>query len=135
MPAVAGTGIDGKPVAAEAFRGKVVLVNFWATWCAPCIKEIPAIEKVYARNKERGFEVVGLVSGDDASDAEIQVFAAEHGVSYALIRATADVETAFGLGSVLPTTYLYDRSGRLRRHWDGAIREQALEDEIKVLLQ
>ncbi len=134
-PPVAGKGVDGKPVAEDAFRGKVVLVNFWATWCAPCIKELPAIEKVYARNRDRGFQVVGLVSADEASDAEIGRFASHFGVSYPVVRASADVETSFGVGSVLPTTFLYDRTGRLRRHWDGAIREEALEDEIKVLLQ
>jgi thiol-disulfide isomerase/thioredoxin len=134
-PAVAGKGIDGKPIVEDAFRGKVVLVNFWATWCAPCIKELPAIQKVYARNKDRGFQVVGLVSGDEASDDEIHTFADEYGVSYPVVRATTDLEASFGLGSVLPTTYLYDRTGRLRRHWDGAIREEALEDEVKVLLQ
>jgi thiol-disulfide isomerase/thioredoxin len=127
--------MDGKAVAEDAFRGKVVLVNFWATWCAPCIKELPAIQKVYSRNKDRGFEVVGMISADEATDQEIRKFATGYGVSYPLVRSSDTVETSFGVGSVLPTTFLYDRTGRLRRHWDGAIREQALEDEVKVLLQ
>ncbi|HKA90256.1 MAG TPA: TlpA disulfide reductase family protein [Haliangiales bacterium] len=134
-PPVAGHGVDGKPVADDAFQGKVVLVNFWATWCAPCIKELPALQKVYARNKDRGFQVVGLVSADEASDEEIRLFANRFGVSYPVVRASEQLESSFGLGGVLPTTFLYDRTGRLRRHWDGAIREEALEDEIRVLLQ
>ena len=134
-PPMTGKTVEGKPVAEDAFRGKVILVNFWATWCAPCAKELPAIQRVYDRHKDRGFVAVGLVSADPASDEDIHGFAAEYGVSYPVVRASNELEASFGVGSVLPTTFLYDRSGRLRRHWDGAIREEALDGEVKVLLR
>jgi len=134
-PAVAAKSLQGAKVDDDGLRGKVVLVNFWATWCAPCAKELPAIQRVYERHKDRGLVVLGLISADPATDDEIVKFASGYGLSFPVVRASEQQETAFGLGSVLPTTFLYDRAGRLRRHWDGAIKEDALEDEVKVLLQ
>ncbi len=127
--------MDGPNLRLQEQRGRVVMVNFWATWCGPCAKELPAFQKVFDRHKDQGLVVLGMVSADPASDEEILKFASQFNLSFPLVRSSDATETTFGMGNVLPATFLYDRSGRLRRHWDGAIREDALEEEVRVLLQ
>jgi cytochrome c biogenesis protein CcmG, thiol:disulfide interchange protein DsbE len=134
-PALSGTMLDGKPLAEDALRGKVVLVNFWATWCGPCEREIPALEAVYRRHAHEGFAIVGLLSGDRAPDDVALQFVGSHQMTYPVVRASYQMEQLFNLGDALPTTYLYDRAGRLKARWTGAIEEQALEDQIVAALR
>lgn len=117
----------GPFVAEEAFAGKVVLVNFWATWCQPCERELPALQAVYARHRNDGFTIVGLLSGDRASDSAVQTFAEARQLTFPLARANADLERQFGMGDQLPTSYLYDRRGRLVKRWSGGVTEAELE--------
>jgi thiol-disulfide isomerase/thioredoxin len=133
-PAISLPALDGKPFAEDKLAGKVVLVNFWATWCGPCAAELPSLEAVYARHKDRGFVIVGAVSADRADDIDVSNFAAARGVTYPLVRSTDDLEHKMGLGQVLPKTFLYDRKGKLRQTFNGAITEAKLEEKVKELL-
>ncbi len=133
-PPVQLVTLDGAPLGDEALRGQVILVNFWATWCGPCQREIPALEAVYERHKAEGFTIVGMVTGDPAPDADVKDFAARRAVAYPLVRSAPDLERRFAMGDALPTSYLYDRHGRLIRRWQGGIAEDALEDLVKRTL-
>ena len=126
--------LDGAPLGDEALRGKVVLVNFWATWCAPCERELPALQSVYSRHQGQGFEIVGVVTGDGATDVEVKGFAGKRHVAYPLVRGDADIERRLNMGDALPTSILYDRRGKLVRRWVGDITEPKLEELVTKTL-
>lgn len=114
-------------------KGKVVLVDFWATWCGPCKVEIPAFVEMYGRYKSQGFEVVGVSMDTDL--AAIRTFAGEHAISYPiLIGAGADgVTRAWGV-SGLPTTVIIGRDGRVCRRFVGQAPREEFENTIRELL-
>jgi thiol-disulfide isomerase/thioredoxin len=133
-PAISGNTLDGQWIGDTALANKIVLVNFWASWCQPCVKEIPALDAVYRRYKDHGFVVVGLVTKDHASDDQVRQFAAGAGASYPLLRSDTATQSRFGLGDGLPMSVLYDRSGRVVGRWTGGITEDALEEQVKKLV-
>jgi peroxiredoxin len=104
--------LDGNVQHLSSFRGRVVLLNFWATWCLPCQTEMPMMEALYQAYKDHGFEVVAVSS--DAPGAEVvQPFVSQQQVSFTtLLDASGQVTRLYGVTS-LPTTYLLDREGRL----------------------
>jgi peroxiredoxin len=94
------------------FRGRVVLLNFWATWCAPCQAEMPALERFYQTYRERGLTVLA-VSSDRQGGTAVAPFLEQHNLSFtALLDSTGEVTRMYGVSS-LPTTYLLDRQGQL----------------------
>ncbi len=108
-PALRG---DGSEVALADFRGRVVLLNFWATWCAPCVREMPSLDRLQAALGPEGLDVVAV--SEDRKQALAEAFLAEHeldNLALYMDRRGA-VARAFGLRG-LPTTYLIDREGRL----------------------
>jgi thiol-disulfide isomerase/thioredoxin len=132
-PAWSLTDLDGKPVGSEALRGKVVVVDFWATWCGPCVQEIPGYIELQKKHGERGLVVVGL-SIDRKGEAAVRPFAKRLGVNYPLALATPEVAEAFGGIEVVPTTILIDREGRVRHRKTGAMETADYEKLILPLL-
>jgi len=113
-------------------KGKVLLVNFWASWCAPCLAEIPEFIKVREEYHDRGFEILGISTDDSA--AQMRDFAATNKTNYPLVQVTAEVEDAYGPVFGLPTSILVGRDGSVcKRHFGPLTREQ-LERELKSLL-
>jgi thiol-disulfide isomerase/thioredoxin len=134
-PKLSGTLLDGTHVGDLSFRGKVLLVNFWATWCAPCVTEMPAFERVFTRHRGDGFVILGVLASDGADDHEVRQFLEARGVTYPVIRSRGDIEAGFRLGGVLPTSFLYDRNGKLVGSWDGIVEEDALEAQVLALIK
>ncbi len=125
-------GLDGKPVSPADARGKVVLLNFWATWCGPCRAEIPDLVELQAKYKER-LQVIGLVVDDDDLDA-IHQFIREFRINYPVAITSDDVRTHYGGIAALPTSFLLDPQGRVVQKHVG-LRDPALyEIEIRALL-
>src|SRR5258708_1068023 len=123
---------DNVPVKMADYKGKVVLLNFWATWCGPCKVEIPAFVELYDRYKDKGFVVVG-VSVDDSPE-QLQAFMREYRMNYPVLQMTPDVETAFGPFYGYPTSFFIARDGSICvKHLGPATKEQ-FEKEIKALL-
>jgi thiol-disulfide isomerase/thioredoxin len=134
LPEFSVRDLQGHPLSAADFRGKVVLVDFWATWCQPCKKEMPGYQKLLDRYGSRGFVVVGF-KFDTMMDAEDPAqFAREIGVRYPLAVATNDVKQKFGGIEGLPTTMLYDRQGVLRTKVIGFEYTDNIESALKPLL-
>lgn len=133
-PALALPGLGGKPVDLAAFRGKVVLVNFWATYCKPCRDEMPSLDRLRARLAPRGFEVVGVDIAEDA--ATVNQFLAKVPVAFPLALDGDGGTMGKWKAIALPTSFLVDRQGRLRaRLTGGADWEQAdLAAKIETLL-
>jgi thiol-disulfide isomerase/thioredoxin len=120
------------PVKMADYKGKVVLLNFWATWCGPCRLEIPAFVELYAKYKDQGFVVVG-VSVDDSPE-ELQPFMKEYRMNYPVLQMTPDVETAFGPFYGYPTTFFIARDGSICTKHLGPASKARFEQEIKALL-
>jgi cytochrome c biogenesis protein CcmG/thiol:disulfide interchange protein DsbE len=132
-PAFRLTTLDGMTVSRESLRGKVILVNVWATWCLPCRVEMPGFQSVYDRKRAEGFTIVGI-STDAAGPQHVARYLSEHGITYPVAMAEAGVERAFGEGGVVPTSYLIDRRGRIRYTVTGIFASPALEQAVSRLL-
>jgi len=113
--------VTGAEISREELRGKTVLVNFWATWCGPCVKEIPALEAAFKRFGGDGFVVLGIAV--DGTDESIRTFLQQHGASYPVVRATPTIDRLFGRPALLPTSYLYGADGHLQQTWQRALDE------------
>lgn len=117
-PDFALPGLNGDTVQLSAYRGKVVLVNFWATWCEPCKEETPELEAVYQRLRDQGFVIIGVNLRDKESPgpqggAEIRTFVEQYGMSYPVALDTTGTATrAFQL-SPIPTSYFVDHTGTI----------------------
>jgi len=124
--------IHGKPFALSDYRGKVVLLDFWATWCPPCRKEIPGFIELYNSYRLRGFTVIG-VSMDD-STADVKRFAKRLKINYPILLGAGrdDLEPAFG-PLPLPTSFVIARDGRICGKHDGLTPKEVIEREIVPL--
>lgn len=125
---------DGKVVRLSDYRGKVVLLDFWATWCGPCKIEIPWFMEMERKNKDRGFEVVGVAMDDEGWDA-VKPFAQRHGINYRLVMGSDQTAQKYGGIDALPTTFLIDRLGRIATVHVGLANKKDFEDGIEQLLQ
>jgi peroxiredoxin len=125
---------EGRDIRLSDYRGKVVLLNFWATWCGPCRVEIPEFVEVYKEYRDRGFEILGVLSQDEPSRDDLQAFASSYKMNYPLFRANEDFENAHGPIWALPTTYIIDRQGTICTKHMGPVSRETVEREIKGLL-
>ena len=125
------TDISGTPVALSSLRGKVVLVNFWATWCPPCREEIPDLIALQARYKDQ-LQIVSIAQ-DSGSAEDIARFASAHGMNYPIVMATPEIERLFPNVYALPTTFLIDRDGRLAQKHVGLLNISRTEAETRAL--
>jgi thiol-disulfide isomerase/thioredoxin len=134
LPDFSVKDLQAREISSADLRGKVVLIDFWATWCQPCKKEMPGYQKLEDRYGSRGFTVVGF-KFDTMMDMEDPVpFAKKIGVRYPLAVAADDLKQKFGGIEGLPTTMLYDRQGILRKKVIGFEYTNAIESELKPLL-
>jgi thiol-disulfide isomerase/thioredoxin len=134
LPNFSVKDLQGREISSADLRGKVVLIDFWATWCQPCKQEMPGYQKLVDRYGARGFAVVGF-KFDIMLDVEDPiVFAKNIGVRYPLAVAADDLKKKFGGIQGLPTTMLYDRQGILRDKVIGFEYTSVIESELKPLL-
>ncbi len=125
--------IDDKTVRLADFRGKAVLLNFWATWCAPCKIEMPWFVELQRQYGPEGLQVLG-VAMDDASKEDIAKFAKDMGVNYPILIGKESVGDAYGGVQFLPTTYFIGRDGKVVAHEFGLKSRSEFEDNIKKAL-
>jgi thiol-disulfide isomerase/thioredoxin len=122
--------LQGKTHSLAAYRGKWVLVNFWATWCPPCLSELPELSSLHTAHQDKDLVVIGIVM-DSGSRKKVADFVQAHGISYPI--AMGDSKTAAQIGEVdvLPTSYLYSPGGELVSYQAGAITRENVEAYIK----
>lgn len=125
--------LEGKTVHLSDFRGKAVLLNFWATWCAPCKIEMPWFVELQKQYASDGLQIVGIAM-DDASPKEIADFAKEMGVNYPVLIGKEAVGDAYGGVQFLPESFYIDRNGKVVDKAFGLKGRGEIEDDIKKIV-
>jgi thiol-disulfide isomerase/thioredoxin len=134
LPDFSVKDLQEREISSGDLRGKVVLIDFWATWCQPCKKEMPGYQRLLDRYGSRGFAVIGFKFDTMRDMEDPALFAKKIGVRYPLAVAAEDLKQKFGGIEGLPTTMLYDRQGILRKKIIGFEYTSVIESELKPLL-
>ncbi|MBM3215987.1 TlpA family protein disulfide reductase [Candidatus Poribacteria bacterium] len=134
-PAFTLTNLAGESVSLKSFAGKGVILDFWATWCAPCVQEIPHFADIYEANKEKGIVVVGI-SLDDQRDQVVQ-FVQQTKVPYPILHGSADelakVAADYGGIQYIPTTFFIDPNGRIVQRLEGYHDKADIESHLPAI--
>jgi len=133
-PELALHSLDGKPVSLTAYRGQVVLVNLWATWCPPCKEEMPALESYYRKHAKDGFSVVAVNDGDPTSDVE--QFVEDYQLTFPVWLDPTYIGTTKAFKTLnLPSSYVINRDGQVVLSWVGGINQKNLEQFVTPIIQ
>ena len=125
--------VEGNPVSLADYRGRVVLVNNWATWCPPCKAEMPALQAYYEDHQDQGFVLVAIEAGEPAD--EVAQFASDYGLTFPVwLDPDSAALEAFN-NFTLPSSYVIDAQGTVRLAWSGAISREMLETYLTPLLE
>jgi len=127
------SGLDGRTVKLSDFKGKVVVLNFWATWCPPCRREIPDLVALHNKYADQGVVVIGF-SLDEGGVAGVQSFATKSGINYPLVMGDQQTAQAYGGISSIPTTFIIGRDGKLAGNIKGGASLAGFEAAIKPAL-
>ena len=125
--------LSGQMVKSSDFSGKVILVDFWATWCSPCRAEIPHLEELYGLYKGQGFEILGIALDNGGAEV-VRPFVVENSISYPIVIGNREVAMAFGGLTAIPTAFMVDRSGNIVKKYIGYTDKAVFEEDIKKLL-
>lgn len=132
-PTLVFKDIRGRTVRLSDYKGKVVLLNFWATWCPPCRAEMPDLIRMQREYRSRGLQVIGITY-PPGEIGEVRQFVRELGVNYPVALGTKETKTLFGETETLPLTVIIDRRGVIRERIEGILLPEEFEQKIKPLL-
>ncbi len=124
---------DNALLDSKELEGQVLLVSFFATWCPPCIQEIPSFIHLQKSYKEKGFSVVAF-SVDEGDPAPLQRLIKKYGINYPVFWADLDITKSFGGVTGIPVTFLVNRKGEIVKKYLGYVEHDVLEEEIKTML-
>ncbi len=129
-------GLDGRPISLDALKGKVVLIEFWATWCPPCRASIPELEALYKEFLGKDFELIGISIDDPEAREDVKRFVKEYNMPYPVAIDDGRVSKVYGVVSI-PTLYILDRDHKIVKHYFGYSRglKDTLASEIRALLK
>jgi thiol-disulfide isomerase/thioredoxin len=125
--------IGGGTFSLSSFKGKVIIVDFWATWCPPCRMEIPHFIDLYNEYRDKGLEIVG-VTLDEGGESVVSEFRDQYKINYTLVLGDEKVAQNYGGIRGIPTTFIIDKKGNIVNKHIGYTDKQVFEDEIKSLL-
>lgn len=125
--------VDGRALSSTEFKGKVQLINFWATWCPPCNAEIPGLIELQNKFGKDGLAIVGISVDQDPADV-VKRFVENKKINYAVVMAAGGIESAFGSFEGIPTTFIVDRKGMIRSMDSGYMSAEDFEKRIAPLL-
>jgi thiol-disulfide isomerase/thioredoxin len=133
-PELSLTDLSGKPTSLADYRGKVVLVNLWATWCPPCKEEMPALETFYRKHAGDGFAIVAINDGDPTAD--VVQFVKDYGLTFPVWLDPTYIATEKAFKTLnLPTSFVIDRDGQIVLSWVGGINLRTLEKYVTPLIE
>ena len=125
--------VDGSNLTLSEHRGKVIILDFWDTWCPPCKREIPGFIELQKQYGDEGLVVIGAAFGRDGQGA-VNQFVKEWGINYPIVLANSQVNRQYGGINSIPTTFVIDREGRARAKHVGYVAKEVFEQQIKALL-
>jgi peroxiredoxin len=131
IPSFSWYNEQGKELNIESYKGKVIIINFWATWCPPCRNEIPDFTSVYNKYKTKGVEFIGISLDSQLDIDELAEFVAENEMNYQIILDDGNLDQAFGRVESIPTTFIIGKDFRLKATHVGSLDEASLEKLIK----
>lgn len=126
--------VNGGSKSLADYQGKVVMLNFWATWCGPCKREIPDFIEMQESFRDQGFEIVGVSLDQPGEEAKVAQFVRQYGINYDVLHGNGDIAQMYGGVRSIPTTFLLDREGNIVSTKVGLQTKLAWEEEIKKLL-
>jgi peroxiredoxin len=132
-PQFALKDITGRTVRLRDYRGKVVLVNFWATWCPPCRAEMPDLVRLQREYARRGLQIIGITYPPETR-TRVRRFARSLKVNYPIILGTRQLKARFSSDETLPLTVVIDRDGKVKEIISGILLPQEVDEKIKPLL-
>jgi thiol-disulfide isomerase/thioredoxin len=127
------SAVDGTLIDSDAYKGRVRLINFFATWCPPCMEEIPSLIKLADKFGDNGFSLIGL-SVDQSGREVVKKFVAKMKINYPVLMADEEVSAAFGGITGIPASFLVARDGTLLRRYLGFVDQQQLVNDIEEVL-
>jgi cytochrome c biogenesis protein CcmG/thiol:disulfide interchange protein DsbE len=125
--------LNGKIVRLEDFRGKVLIINFWATWCPPCEEEIAKLDHIHKRYENEGLVVIGIALDKDSLNL-VEPFVREKRIGYPILMGNEEVLVSLKDFSGVPTTLIVDQKGNTKKKYDGSFDKDDLEKSLKELL-
>jgi cytochrome c biogenesis protein CcmG/thiol:disulfide interchange protein DsbE len=125
-PSFALKDLRGHTVRLNRYRGKVVLLNFWATWCAPCLAEMSELDRLQKDYQAKGLQVIGITYGKNRAARVIKVIR-KLKIGYPVLRGTNNLAAGYGIGPVLPVTIVVDREGVIRDRFIGILEPEEFE--------
>ncbi len=133
MPELSLTDLNGKALNTSSYKGKVLLVNFWAAWCTSCAEEVPQFMALQKKYQQQGLQVLGFSVDDDAQ--QLRDFYRKYQMNYPVAPSNLTIAEAFGGIFGLPTTIVVDREGTIRARYSGSVNFPAVEQELVTLLR
>jgi peroxiredoxin len=124
---------DGKVLDSDSFEGKVLLLTFFATWCPPCVEEVPVLNKLHNEFEANGFSVIGL-SVDQQGLSTVARFVEKRGISYPVVMAEEKTTRDFGGVYGIPVAFLVNKSGNVVKRYTGYVQHKILEKDVQSLL-
>jgi thiol-disulfide isomerase/thioredoxin len=133
LPDVNYVDTTGVAYSHDSLAGKVVVVNFWATWCRPCQKEIPDLSRAYEKYKSKGLVMLGVMT-DNPDSQKLLNFQSDYEMTFPVVRASSDVLVSYNYPEALPTTFVFDRGGKQVYSHVGPLRESDLDSLLGRLV-
>jgi thiol-disulfide isomerase/thioredoxin len=133
-PALTIKDLQGRTLRLSDYKGKVVVLNFWATWCPPCRAEMPDLVKMQREYRSKGLQVIGVTYPPQETE-EVRQFVKQLGVNYPIALGTKEIKTLFDESETLPVTIVIDRQGTIRERIEGILLPEEFEQKIKPLLK
>ena len=126
------SALAGPDLNSDDLQGKVLLINFWATWCGPCVEEYPDLMRLHEAFVAQGFSVVGIST--DKSKSSVRQFVEKNGHVYPMVMASSSIIRDFGAGIGLPVSYLVDRQGKIVKRYYGPRSLEQFSNDVKGVL-
>lgn len=124
--------INGKIIKLSDYKGQVIILNFWATWCPPCLAEIPDFVKFYSAYREKGVEIIGIAVSSNIDD--VKKIISEKKINYTICMSDGKIESQYGGIRAIPTTFIIDKQGNIHQKKIGFMSENELTEIIKDIL-
>jgi peroxiredoxin len=125
--------VSGAEIKLSDFKNKVVIIDFWATWCPPCRQEIPHFIGLYSQYKGQGLEIIGIAL-DQNGEKTVKEFSAKNKINYTVLLGNNEVSDLYGGIEAIPTTFILDKDGNIRKKYIGYNEKKVFERDIKELL-